>query len=100
MKKYRYARIEQVMVLTLTFQSGKFKYITGIFDRDNLETRADQLNNLLKEQSGFPSEHFAEPLTPHWLDRDPMRLKLKIIFGSVAIVILLVLLILIVTEII
>lgn len=69
MRKGRYS-MQQVTILTLTFQSGKVKYLTGILDQDNIETWADQLNKLLKEHGGFPSERFAEPLTPHWLDRN------------------------------
>ena len=87
MKKSRYARIQQVVVLTLTFHSEKIKYITGILDRDNLETWANQLNNLLKDQGGFPAESFVEPLTPHWLDRDQKSLKLFFII-SIFVVIL------------
>ncbi|MHA1474029.1 MAG: hypothetical protein ACTSRX_00445 [Promethearchaeota archaeon] len=86
MKKSRYARIEQVVVLTLTFQSEKIKYITGILDRDNLETWANQLNNLLKDQGGFPAEYFVEPLTPHWPDRDQKSLKLFFIISIFVVV--------------
>lgn len=96
MRRSRYSKVFRVPLITLIFQSGKKKYITGIYDSDNIETRANQLNNMLKDKCGFPAERFAEPLKPHWLVRDQKKLKLMIIFipvGVLSVVTLLTLLI-------
>jgi len=85
MRRSRRSPIFRVPLITLVFQSGKVKYVTGIFDSDNVETWANQLNNLLKDQCGFPAERFAESLKPHWLVRDQKKLKLMIVFIPVGV---------------
>ena len=75
MKKGRYSSFRQVEVLTLVLQTGKLKYITGIYDQDSVKTWAMQLNNLLQDQGDFPAERFAEPLAPHWPEGDQNLLK-------------------------
>ena len=94
MKKGRYSSFRQVEVLTLVLQTGKMKYITGIHDQDSVKTWAMQLNNLLRDQGGFPAERFAEPLIPHWPEGDQNLLKkfillsilvFTLVFGAVLI---------------
>ena len=63
--KGRYSH-EVAKLLVLTFQSEKMKIFSSKLDQDNIESWGRQLNNLLQDQGGFPTERFAEPLKPHW----------------------------------
>ncbi|MCK5343345.1 MAG: hypothetical protein KAR20_08065 [Candidatus Heimdallarchaeota archaeon] len=74
MNKGRYST-QQVEVAALVFQSGKMKYLTKFRDRENAQTTAIQLNNLLQDHGGFPSERFAEPLVPYLPARTQKALK-------------------------
>ena len=92
LKKGKYSSFQQIEVLTLVFQSGKMKYLTGIHDRVHVKTWAMQLNNLLQDQGGFPAERFSEPLVPHWPAQNKKKLKILytfIISGFVVIFLLL-----------
>jgi len=68
--------MQKVEILTLVFQSGKMKYLTSTFDRENIKTWAAQLNVLLQVQGGFPAERFAEPLVAHWPTRKQNLVKM------------------------
>ncbi len=92
LKEGKYSPIHRVEVLTLVFQSGKMKFFTGIHDWDNVKTWANQLNNLLQDQGGFPAERFAEPLVAHGVCLNKKTLKILyaiIISGFVVIFLLL-----------
>ena len=57
-------------VLVLIFQSGKIKYLTYNLDQAKIVNWGTQLNNMLKNECGFPAERFSEPLSPHHADQN------------------------------
>lgn len=95
MSKGQYST-QQIEVAALMFQSGKMKYITKFRDRENAQTIATQLNKLLQDQGGFPSERFAEPLVPYFPARTQKTLKglacFILVFISVVIIIVILML--------
>ncbi|QEE14452.1 hypothetical protein DSAG12_00265 [Promethearchaeum syntrophicum] len=83
--KGRYSH-EIAKFLVLTFQSEKMKVFSSKLDQDNIESWGRQLNTLLQDQGGFPAENFAEPLEPHWPNRDQKSLKIVLLFLLISII--------------
>ena len=72
---------QQIVTVALIFQSTKRKYLTGPKDQENVRGIAGQLNMLLQDEAGFPSDRFFGATTPNFPEQTPQNLKAQKIFA-------------------
>ena len=78
--KGRYSH-QRIVTMALIFQSNKRKYLTGPLDQENVRGIASQLNTLLQDQAGFPSDRFRGAETPNYPEPTTQNLKAQKIFA-------------------
>ncbi|MHA1746089.1 MAG: hypothetical protein ACTSWW_08810 [Promethearchaeota archaeon] len=72
---------QRIITVALIFQTTKRKYLTGPLDQGNLLGIVGQLNSLLQDQAGFPSDRFRGVETPNYPKPTPQNLKAQKIFA-------------------